>query len=114
MLKQSVDKYRAQKVHLLHEKWHLKGNLLPKPVWYDVLKAHPPQRRPVALTSHDPTKFKSIDQSNNEQRWKELQSYCLGLGTVKWRTFNEQRRPGRLFSAAVREADSCRRAGWAR
>ena len=95
--RQSVDKYRAQQVHLLHERWHMRGKLLPRHVWYEAVKAHPPQRRPAPSI-----RANAVDANSDAERWQAAQEYCHGLGTHKWLKYH--RAGGRQWTAAVREA----------
>lgn len=94
--RESLDKYRAQKVHLLHEKWHMSGKLLPKPIWYETVKAHPPQKQMISPKSN-------VSEISTE-RWNEVQEYCHGLGTHKWLKFH--RLGGRNWNRQVREASA--------
>ena len=108
--------YRASRVHQLVRTHYLDGGLLArKPLWYDVVVAHPPMPRPTQLAHYDPSRYQSGDGGSGSVAGSSSSgstsstsdtttdsAYCRGLHTNKWIAYG--RRGGVRWSRAVHEA----------
>ena len=86
-------RYKAQRLHHIVEDRYLRGNLISKPLWYDVVRAFPPIQAPRLLTHQSPTRMTSLLTSSsashlntaaNEQDRHLAEQYCGAMYTHKW------------------------------
>jgi hypothetical protein len=104
----NASRYTAQRLQKIIEDKYLRGDLISKPLWYDVVRSLPPLGTPRRLPHQDTNIMTALCNSSPESR-HQLQNihnkaveYCSGLYTHKWEKAY-RRRDGR-YKRALNEA----------